>query len=111
MGGRFVHLMGATDKNLAQRWLMNQMRRIHGKDFKVMALGDSENDAQMLADADYPVLIRSEKHGFPNIKTKDRSTERLALVQAAGTRRSGESFHNNLFKGLADGRFLPNREL
>ena len=70
MGGRFVHLMGATDKNLAQRWLMNQMRRIHGKDFKVMALGDSENDAQMLADADYPVLIRSEKHGFPTIKTK-----------------------------------------
>ena len=70
MGGRFIHLMGSTDKNLAQRWLMNQMRQIHGKDFKVMALGDSENDAQMLADADYPVLIRSEKHGFPNIKTK-----------------------------------------
>ena len=28
MGGRFVHLMGATDKNLAQRWLVNQMRLI-----------------------------------------------------------------------------------
>ena len=70
MGGRLVHLMGSTDKNLAQRWLINQMSQIHGKDFKVMALGDSENDAQMLADADYPVLIRSEKHGFPNIKTK-----------------------------------------
>ena len=70
MGGRFVHLMGSTDKNLAQRWLLNQMRLIHDKDFKVMALGDSENDAQMLADADYPVLIRSDKHGFPEIKTK-----------------------------------------
>ena len=70
MGGRFVHLMGATDKNLAQRWVVNQMRLTHDKDFKVMALGDSENDAQMLADADYPVLIRSDKHGFPNIKTK-----------------------------------------
>ena len=70
MGGRFVHLMGDTDKNLAQRWLVNRMRLIHEKDYKVMALGDSENDAQMLADADYPVLIRSEKHGFPDIDTK-----------------------------------------
>jgi len=70
IGGRFVHLMGSTDKNLAQCWLVNQMRLIHGKDFKVMALGDSENDAQMLADADYPVLIRSDKHRFPEIKTK-----------------------------------------
>ena len=70
LGGRFVHLMGSTDKSLAQRWLLDRMRLIHGKDFKVMALGDSENDAQMLADADYPVLIRSDKHGFPEIKTK-----------------------------------------
>lgn len=70
MGGRFVHLMGDTDKNLAQRWLVNRMRVFHEKDYKVMALGDSENDAQMLADADYPVLIRSEKHGFPDIETK-----------------------------------------
>ena len=69
-GGRFVHLMGDTDKNLAQRWLVNRMRLVHGKNYKVMALGDSENDAQMLADADYPVLIRSEKHGFPDIETE-----------------------------------------
>ena len=25
MGGRFVHLMGSTDKNFAQRWLPNQL--------------------------------------------------------------------------------------
>ncbi len=70
MGGRFVHLMGKTDKKLAQRWLVNQMKLVHGRDYKVMALGDSENDAQMLADADYPVLIRSEKHGFPDVETE-----------------------------------------
>ena len=70
MGGRFVHLMGDTDKKLAQRWLVNRMRLIYEKDYKVMALGDSENDAQMLADADHPVLIRSEKHGFPHIETE-----------------------------------------
>lgn len=69
-GGHFVHLMGDTDKNLAQSWLVNRMSLIHGKNYRVMALGDSENDAQMLADADYPVLIRSEKHGFPDIDTK-----------------------------------------
>ncbi len=68
-GGRFVHVMGDTDKKLAQRWLVKRMGLVHGKDFEVMALGDSENDVQMLAEADYPVLIRSEKHGFPDIDT------------------------------------------
>ena len=74
-----------------------------------MALGDSENDAQMLADADYPVLIRSEKHGFPNIKTK-ASIYRTTRTGPSGWHEAvGESFHNNLFEGRADGRFLPNR--
>ena len=69
-GGRFVHLMGDTDKSLAQRWLVDRLRLSHQKNYKVVALGDSENDVQMLADADYPVLVRSDKHNFPRVDTK-----------------------------------------
>ena len=69
-GGRFVHLMGDTDKSVAQSWLVDRLRLSHQKNYKVVALGDSENDVQMLADADYPVLIRSNKHDFPHVDTK-----------------------------------------
>ena len=68
-GGRFVHLMGDTDKSLAQRWLVGQFRLSHQKDYRVVALGDSQNDVQMLADADYPVLVRSNRHDFPSVDT------------------------------------------
>lgn len=69
-GGRFVHLMGDTDKSLAQRWLVDRLRLSHQKNYEVVTLGDSENDVQMLADADYPVLVRSDKHDFPRVDTK-----------------------------------------
>jgi len=68
-GGRFVHLMGDTDKSLAQRWLVDQFRLSHQKNYRVVAIGDSQNDVQMLADADYPVLVRSNRHDFPRVDT------------------------------------------
>ncbi|CAI8412093.1 MAG: Glucosyl-3-phosphoglycerate/mannosyl-3-phosphoglycerate phosphatase [Gammaproteobacteria bacterium] len=82
-GGRFIHLMGDTDKSLAQRWLANQFRLSHQKDYRVVALGDSQNDVQMLADADFPVLVRSNRHDFPRVDT-DADIYRTRRVGPSG---------------------------
>lgn len=56
-GGRYFHLMGASDKGRAVRALADVLRRQFGAIFTV-GIGDSENDAPMLAEVDLPILVR-----------------------------------------------------
>lgn len=56
-GGRYFHLMGASDKGRAVRALAEILRRRFGAIFTV-GIGDSENDAPMLAEVDLPILVR-----------------------------------------------------
>lgn len=58
-GGRFVHVMGKTDKGSALVWLRRHFAEITGRTVTVLALGDSDNDVEMLQAADYPVVVRS----------------------------------------------------
>lgn len=60
-GGRFVHLMGAHDKADALIWLKHQYEAI-GAAVRTVALGDGENDIEMLKAADIPVIVRSPVH-------------------------------------------------
>ncbi|WP_158583486.1 mannosyl-3-phosphoglycerate phosphatase [Salinisphaera sp. Q1T1-3] len=50
-GGRFVHVLGLADKGDALDWLRTRFEAVHGPILAV-ALGDSANDADMLAAAD-----------------------------------------------------------
>ncbi|WP_037340003.1 HAD-IIB family hydrolase [Salinisphaera hydrothermalis] len=50
-GGRFVHLLGHADKGDALNWLKQRFAAVHGP-ILAIALGDSANDADMLAAAD-----------------------------------------------------------
>jgi mannosyl-3-phosphoglycerate phosphatase len=62
-GGRFIHVLGNSDKGtalLALRKLLPNFSNI-----KLICLGDSYNDLDMLQIADYPVLVRSPAHDFP----------------------------------------------
>lgn len=70
-GGRFVHVVGGSDKGkamnqLADRWrALTQGQNNPSKDqskIVTIALGDGENDLAMLESADYPIVIRSPVH-------------------------------------------------
>ncbi|MES1923944.1 HAD-IIB family hydrolase [Salinisphaera sp. T31B1] len=51
VGGRFVHVLGHADKGGALAWLRARYAAVHGS-ILAIALGDSGNDADMLAAAD-----------------------------------------------------------
>lgn len=54
-GGRFLHVLGDCDKGRATRFLA----KCYNDDIKIIALGDSANDAAMLAEADISIIVNS----------------------------------------------------
>lgn len=59
-GGRFHHVMGASDKAAAVRFLATLYRRLLGA-VTTVGLGDAPNDASFLAEVDLPVAIASPR--------------------------------------------------
>ena len=66
-GGRFVHLLGQTDKGLAARRVM---ATLGWSDVTMIAFGDAPNDAAMMAAADIGVWVKPQ--GGPCPKTRAR---------------------------------------
>ena len=61
-GGRFLHVMGRCDKGAAVRWLRERYsEKFSDQDVRIIALGDSPNDEEMLNAADVAVVIRSAR--------------------------------------------------
>lgn len=61
-GGRFYHVMGATDKVAGINWVIEQYKGCWPeKRFVTVALGDSPNDQGMLEAVDIPVVIDPAK--------------------------------------------------
>ena len=67
-GGRFLHVLGNTDKGQALDRLRTLYEQLFGLSFTVIALGDSDNDLAMLKAADWPVLVRSPSHELPDLQ-------------------------------------------
>ena len=59
-GGRFIHLLGDTDKGRAVRRVIDWYQAAGRRDILSVALGDSDNDIDMLLEVDIPVIIRKK---------------------------------------------------
>lgn len=66
-GGRFIHVIGQSDKGKAMAWLSTHWPQSNRAPITI-ALGDGENDIAMLQRADYPIVVRSPVHEPPLIK-------------------------------------------
>ena len=68
-GGRFLHICGDSNKGKALEWLCTEYKRQHShKRIKSIALGDGNNDIDMLEVADFAVRIASPVHKPPQLK-------------------------------------------
>ena len=67
-GGRFLHVLGETDKAKPIVFLENLLASTKNEKLSVVCLGDSYNDAEMLAVADFPVWVKSPTNSFPEHK-------------------------------------------
>ncbi len=56
-GGRFLHVMGQTDKAQAMHFLVDLYSKQYHQNFTIIALGDSQNDQLMLEQADIAGVI------------------------------------------------------
>ncbi|MEX0902326.1 MAG: HAD-IIB family hydrolase [Pseudohongiellaceae bacterium] len=66
-GGRFLHVLGESDKGQAVKRLKQLYEARFGEAFITIVLGDSDNDIDMLQQADVPVVIRSPVHDLPRL--------------------------------------------
>ncbi len=57
-GGRFLHVLGNTDKGAAVRKIRDDYRQCHKMPVTTIGLGDGDNDRDMLLAVDHPVIIR-----------------------------------------------------
>lgn len=87
-GGRFIHVLGNTDKGAAALWLKQFYSRHHHIDYKLIALGDGPNDIDMLNASDIAVLVKSPAHDFPEVARQDA----VIRTQACGPSGWNEAF-------------------
>lgn len=67
-GGRFIHLMGHTNKGSATTWLAKHYEKEYQKKVKIVALGDGNNDVDMLKAADVAIVVKSPVNKPPKFE-------------------------------------------
>ncbi|TKB47733.1 HAD-IIB family hydrolase [Ferrimonas sediminicola] len=98
MGGRFLHLVGQSDKGRCieplRRAYTRQWGLADGAQPKVIALGDGDNDLAMLEAADHPVLVRSPVNPLPELS--DACRTRAMVTEGYGPLGWNEAVHRLL---------------
>ena len=73
-GGRFHHISNNINKGISMRKLANEYKKYYpDKNFTTVAIGDSDNDFEMLNYADYPCIVKSSdnQNFVENIKSNN----------------------------------------
>ncbi len=79
VGGRFVHIVGGSDKGPACRELIALYRR-HWGDLTTAAFGESLNDLPMLKQVDHPFLVERPGGGYQ----EGMAFKELAFLKGVG---------------------------
>lgn len=85
-GGRFYHLQGKVNKATPLKWLKHRFQEFwpDHDGLSIIALGDNQNDADMLNIADYPICIKSPVSIFPELKHRPDSQPAIRYSNALG---------------------------
>lgn len=67
-GGRFLHVGGNANKGTAMNWLKELYQQEYNKKIITIACGDSQNDIDMLEEADIAILVKSPAHPYPLVR-------------------------------------------
>ncbi|MEA1917597.1 MAG: HAD-IIB family hydrolase [Campylobacterota bacterium] len=71
-GGRFYHLIGENqDKGIAVRKSVELFEKLYGEKITSIALGDGENDVEMLKSVDVPIVIKNHKNEHLHVERFD----------------------------------------
>ena len=73
-GGRFHHISNNINKGISMHRLVNEYKKYYpSKNFITVAIGDSDNDFEMLNYADYPCIVKSSDNQIfvENIKSNN----------------------------------------
>ena len=72
-GGRFLHLMGHFNKAIAMTRMIGLYQTLGNANPTIIALGDSENDCEMLQAAEISVVIKRHDGTFMGCKGGDKT--------------------------------------
>ena len=75
-GGRFVHLMGKSNKGQALEFVKKFYEKLWKDEVATIALGDGENDVPLLEASDCAIIIRSPVNKPPKIVHTNKKTTR-----------------------------------
>ncbi len=104
-GGRFLHILGNNDKGAALRTLRAVYRDL-GVHPAIAALGDSPNDLPLLREADFPIIMPTNR-----LAEMQATIPHARVAPSPGSNGWGEAVLRHLPEWLADDGCFPRERI